>query len=87
MSIGTAIINIARLIYQRWKKEFHPVKYVKAVADPTPAIQDSMTPNFANPIVCRMNPTPTNDAKKSSEKTIGCQISIVKINIKSWIID
>ena len=42
-----------------------------------------MTPNFANPIVCKAKPTPTNEAKKSSEKIIGCQFSIVKINNKS----
>ena len=55
------------------KKEFHPNIKIKAVADPTPAKQDKITPDFAKPIVCRIKPKNIKEAKSSSDKTKGSQ--------------
>ena len=48
---GTAIIKIAKLIYQRWKKVDHPIKKLNAVAEPIPATQDIIIPHWAKPKV------------------------------------
>ena len=72
------MINIAKLMYQRWKNEFHPIKKINAVAEPTPAMQDNITPNFAKPKVCRINPNAINEAKNNSERTKGSQFWMVK---------
>ena len=46
---------------------------INAVAEPTPAMQDNITPDFAKPKVCRINPNAINEAKNNSERTKGSQ--------------
>ena len=72
------MINIAKLMYQRWKNEFQPIKKINAVAEPTPAMQDNITPNFAKPKVCETKPIVINEAKNNSDRTKGSQFRTVR---------
>ena len=75
---GTAIIHIAKLIYQRWKNEVQPIIKINAVAEPTPAAQDNITPNVAKPKVCEIKQIVINDAKNNSDRTKGSQFWTVR---------
>ena len=55
------------------KKGILPYQKTKAVANPTPAKHDKITPAFAKPIVCKIKPKNINEEKNSSDKTKGSQ--------------
>ena len=55
------------------KKEIPPHQNTKAVADPTRAKHDKITPAYAKSIVCKIKPKNINEEKNSSDKTKGSQ--------------